>query len=504
MKKLLFIFIGISSFVSFSQNIDIKEGKEINRKDDYFVSHFIGQNSNGTFLLAKSFKGSEKGYLIMKLDNSQSVVSVKNINTKPYQPYAFSFMKGNIISVFTSLLERDKEVLLKYDYDTSTDAMIGEPKAVSELVLSPERRHDNSNFYLSFSPDSTKFMVASEFKSVESFQETTLDIYEFPSYKKIGSKKILNSDKIANKYASNYIVGNNGDVYYTFHFYVKEYYYEPYLTGTIGCLPIGSSTPVLINFPFNKTFLKNGGFHFMGDTLLFAGILQDSLNIGKAEAKGGVFSVMINAKDQSITNKNLIYFPEDVNEKLSVKRDNEYALEAANKSYNFDRVLIINDNIYLLESHYSLKFGGSGSIHTIQKEVIVTKLNKSLELKWMKIIPRISDLDFSQMIQVGDRIGVFYHEDRSNMERFTVDNSDYKDLELAISINKSSLVVCWVSESGTLKRDEIYTNKDYKFFGGSNRSSPTNQILKLNGPGNKYLFRLTKEGKQRYDVVSFD
>ncbi len=340
---------------------------------------------------------------------------------------------------------------------------------------------------MSFSPDDKKMLIVStDTEPVQAF------VYETASFKKLYTKDVINSYKKSTIGSFNYRVDNTGAFFYLFY-YMNDFEKKTKGIAVANFQP-NASQAIITPLQIQDKELVNGTFQFLNNSLAFCGLFKDK-DKEKSEKGVGVFSFFIDSKTNEIINKGLDYFSNDVYNKLSYA-DGLVEKNPASKYYSFEEVITVNDCAYLIESHsYAISGNGYASY---ERELIVSKFNKTGKLEWMKIIPKftVNNLNNFNYIVRNNKIYFFYAEHPKNMERSSVNDYDPKKYVEIKNFNGSLLVCTTIDEQGTLNRKQVLENSGWCYDPVS-----TNIILEKD---NGLLLRMINRAEERYDKITID
>ncbi len=499
MKKIITLLLLISVVKISAQEFKIKKGEEFEPEDNAVFQYYIGNDESGIFLRRTRTKGKGTSYFFQKLDkNSLKSVYIKDFETeKTEEPFGCFLKSGKIIFLTTKREDKDR-VLLMREYKAATGDAIGSVKQISQSI-SDQAELSGHAFEVSFSPDNTKMIIVSEVSRVKQLTDISADVYEFPTYKKLFTKKLLNVYQNSTIASYNYKVDNDGRIFYMFNYMAD---FEEEIQGkAIASIQTNDQKNIVTPLPFNKLEVQNGIFEFMNDKLVLAGVFKDVVT--KKEKKDGktgnvgVYSFFIDPKTSEVLNKGYDYFSPEVNEKLNYK-DGLIKANPSDKYYSFEQIFTFNNNVYLIESH-SYVISGDKGYYAYERELIVSKFNSIGKLEWMRIIPKYTcnELNSFNFIVNNNKVYLFYAEHPDNVEEGTsVTDYNPKKYKQIRNFNGSVLVCTTFDESGNIKRTSLFRNEGWCY-------DPISTNITLE-PNNSLIFRMINKKQERYDVLKIN
>lgn len=496
MKKFLSLLFILSVIPLSGQTFDIKKGEEFEPEDNAIFQYYIGVDESGIFMRRTRTRGRGTSYFFQKLNRTTLKVEyTKDFETeKTEEPFSCQLKGGRVIFLSTKKEEKDR-VLLMREYKAATGEAIGTVKQISQSVTDQTDLTGHS-FEVSFSPDNSKMIVVEEISRAKKLPENTVHIYEFPSYKKIASKNILNVYEQSTIAVYNYKIDNEGRIFYMFNYMMD---FDEQIQGkAVVTIQPNDQKNTVTKIPFDKLEVQNGVFDFVNDKLVLAGAFKDVVTKKEKKegkvANVGVFSFFIDPKTSAVLNKGYDYFSPAVSEKLNYK-DGLIQANPGDKYYSFEQILTFNNNVYLIESH-SYVISGDKGYFAYERELIVSKFNSTGKLEWMRIIPKYTcnELNSFNFVINNNKVYLFYAEHPDNVEEGTsVTDWNPKKYKQIRNFNGSVLVCTTFDESGTINRTSLFRNDGWCYD-----PIPTNISLE---PNNSLIFRMINRGKERYDIL---
>ncbi len=389
MKKILALFICyvLSVQLGSSQNFSIDKGQEFEGTDGSKFNYYIDSDSSGVYIMRTSTKGRGFTRIIQKLDaKTLKVIYEESFHLNDREVGSGTYVRNGKILAFTTDYIKSEQVkyFMLREFDAKTGKSLGEPMKVASLQSDPMGVFGR-NFYVSFSPDQTKMVITSEFKWPKKESEVEATVYETSTFKKIGTKTVLDAYSGSTISSYRYTIGNNGTFYYLFN-YMKDF--EEEIAGmALASLPDNETKTTVTPLPFDKLDIQNGTFDFVNNNLVFCGVFKDVVTKKERKqgkiANVGVYSFFIDGQTGAITKKGFDYFTKEVSDKLTYK-DGLIEESPAKKYYSFENIFTFNDAAYLIESH-SYTISGKTST-SYERELIVSKFDKEGKMEWMRII----------------------------------------------------------------------------------------------------------------------
>lgn len=495
MKKLIALTCLLFTIKANSQEVAIKKGTEFTPEENTEFNYYIGNDNSGVYMRRTRYKGKGTSYFIQKLDAKtlKSLFTADLSLEDKESPHSCYLLKDKILFFSTLYDGKDKKLLLR-ECSSVDGKSIGTVKQVASLPSDPFGVNGR-NFFISFSPDTNKMVIVSEFQWPKKLQDVFADIYEYPGYKKLETKKLINTYGESGINSYNYRVDNTGKFFFLFNYMID---FEEEIAGkALATMPANEGKTAITKLPFEKINIQNGTFDLVNGKFVLCGLFKDAVT--KKERKEGkeknvgMYSFFIDPKTSEIISKGYDYFPADVKEKLNYK-DGMVKADPAEKFYSFEDIFTINDNIYVVESH-SYVISSDKYYTSYERELIVSKFNKDGKMEWMKIIPKFTanSLNSFNYIVKNNKVYLFYAEHPKNLENSTITEYDpkkYKDIK---NYNGSVLVCTTFDESGKLERKEIFRNEGWCYDPIS-----TNIYVEKDG----LLLRMINQKKERYDIVS--
>jgi hypothetical protein len=184
----------------------------------------------------------------------------------------------------------------------------------------------------------------------------------------------------------------------------------------------------------------------------------EEINEGK-EPKAGFYTFFIDGKTGEIKNKGFDYFTEDITTKLTYK-DSDVEESTAGKKYGFEKIITINEDTYLIESHsYGITVSTSNSSKDFftEREYIITKFNNKGQVQWMRVIPKftVNLNDFNYIVK-NNTIYMVYLDHPNNIKDIDINNYKPRKVEKVKNIDEATVVCTSVDDKGNLSRKELF------------------------------------------------
>lgn len=498
MKKILPLIIAVTLINTFSisQNVKIIKGTEFKSDEGPKFDNFLGKDETAIYSLLHKQKATYVAYYIEKAD----LKTLAPIYTIPFEgDVAQIYLVKDKILSFTTTYNKNEQskYFLMEEFSTKTGKSLGDKKNIASMASDPFGVNAR-NFYITFSPDNSKMAVVSEFKLEKKEPAIEVSIYETGSYKKLSTKKLISSYGNSTISASNYRLSNYGTFYYLFYYMID---FDEEIGGlALASIQTEATKSVITPLPFDKLEIKNGSFEFVNNNLVFCGAFKDVVTRkerkeGK-EAKAGFYNFFIDGKTGEIKNKGFDYFTEEVSAKLTYS-DHDVEESIAGKKYGFEKIISINEDTYLIESHsYGVTVSSSNSSKDFftEREYIITKFNNKGQMQWMKVIPKftVNLNDFNYIVK-NNKIYMVYLDHPNNIKDIDINNYKPKKVAKVKNIDEATVVCTSVDEKGNLSRIELFRNNELFYL-------PSTENVIINN--SELLMRLSRGKKGRFDKVT--
>ncbi len=499
MKKITLLLSAVLHCnMAISQNVKVQKGPVFESEEGPKFDNFLGKDETGVYSLTHKQKATYLAYFIEKTD----LKTLSPIYTIPFtgdidEVY---LVKNKILSFTTTYNKNEqKKYFLMEEFDSKNGKSLGDQKVIATLDSDPFGT-EGRKFFVTFSPDKSKMAIISELKWPKKTSEVSVTVYETGTYKKVATKPLVDGYKGSTISSFNYRLDNNGNFYYLFYYMID---FEEEIGGlALSTIKSDAAQSTITPLPFDKLEIKNGAFEFVNDNLIFSGAFKDIVTRkekkeGK-EPKAGFYTFFIDGKTGEIKNKGFDYFTEDITTKLTYK-DSDVEESTAGKKYGFEKIITINEDTYLIESHsYGITVSTSNSSKDFftEREYIITKFNNKGQVQWMRVIPKftVNLNDFNYIVK-NNTIYMVYLDHPNNIKDIDINNYKPRKVEKVKNIDEATVVCTSVDDKGNLSRKELFLNNELFYL-------PSTENVIINN--SELLIRLSRGKKARFDKISIN
>lgn len=502
MKKIIYAFMCISSVMMAQNNIE-KTGTDVNKKGVPHFKAIIGSDQNSFYTLRVDpgvYKSTYRVEQFNKTDLS-STKEVVNITFKKFTEYQFSHLVKEKIYFFTKQYNTgDKKCELTLD-EFAANAVNTESKNRVLITLDT----DNSKWYqtmfqYAFSPDGSKIAVITTY-----IKDVTLYVYDAYTMRELSTKKMSQS-AVDNNFIFKYELDNDGNLlfgYYALNAFkvVKQF------TGAEKNLTITLKKNPAYTYSSLKFYSDGQNNH-----VYLYGMFYEMSKIGKLEGytNGGFYICRIDPKTMAVVSEKHLAFSTEIQDRIKCNKPDGFL-----KNYT-PSLEIVNGSEILLDACSS--GGGSNSrgtgtssydmsqkVYYFANEIVVAKLNSTLELNWMKLIPRStfytnitnnteSTIEYSKIVNNNSVKYVFIEHPKFEQKKIDYTSCNQCEVPNISTYPKTNVVEYSLDLSGKLNKRILYFNE------ADNWLIP--QLYNINVGENKYLVRFRKNKKENFGIIN--
>lgn len=368
-----------------AQNFIEKSGTDVEKKETPHFSNVIGLDDKYLYTLWNDQE-------LMNRKPTYSIFQINKITLNSEKKVA-SLTLGKFCQFYGAIKVKDKFYMFTNNLNSSNDKYqftLNEfPNNSLKSTILLEFNTDRNTFHRTaftycFSSDSTKIGIISSHLG-----EIEFHLYDAYTFKKIGSKKLSNIEKISDFVKTPYILDNQGNL-----FYIDNQF------PTINIVKESFNNQQIL-----KSTIKINNAYDMGKLNLLLDEKSNSLYVHSTFYErntnpklttynnGGIYVSKISLTDLKITTEKYHPFNQEImsklicspkavlpeySTKLSVLNNSEIILETnQNSSASINR-----------GSNAGSQYDMSQKVYLFSNEIIVSKLTKDLQLSWMKYIPK--------------------------------------------------------------------------------------------------------------------
>ena len=537
-KALLICSLIFVSFSFFSQN-KIERISALNDNNDaLFFQKMLGEDSDSFYSLRLSNKGKGYTFFIKKYDKE----TLGLLNSFPIGNYLSedvffpnmlakypenhdkvidnSFIKKTKLYLFSRQFTPDQKTInyVLDVFDLTNGDQIVKETVLSQLPCTVENYY-NAGFHLCLNADSSKMGIVSRYALPKSTEDLNYTLYEVPTLKKIGNKKLPNRYKNFDTSSENFLIDNSGNLFYSFNYDIN---YKDHLVNGFGLAKYILSFDELMSFNLNvkanisifnsnyKLDTKNGLVYFYA---MFAEVdLMDKKNKVKNE---GFYIAQIDEKMFSVKKENYLPFTSELIGKLTCNKT------PLNVDYYPDMQLTDDGNFYIFTKQMAYSYlseqpiAGSGSMVTgftryyaDGREIIISRIDPSLTMNWMKMIPRntsfitfgkafnLEDISKMTIINKDNKLGFLFVEHPAFEEKkLDFQTMNTCDMLRIINYKEVNAVLYTIGKDGVVTKEVIYKNQE-------NWLTPNADLINA-GP-KKYIVRFRKGKEEKYGRLNLN
>lgn len=496
MKKIIYAFMCISSVMMAQNNIE-KTGTDVNKNGVPHFKKVIGSDQTSFYTLRVdpgTFKSTYRVEQFNKTDLN-STKEVATITFKKFTEYHFSYIiKDKLYFVTKQYNTGDKKCELTID-EFGTNSVNTESK--NRILITYDT--DNSKWYqtkfqYAFSLDSSKIAVISTY-----INDVTFHLYDAYTFKELSSKKMTQLP------LNEFIIDNTGNLMYVY----------PSANGLkVVEQMLGSEKDLNVLAKLNRIYSYSSLRPFFdsksGQVYVCAVFYEKSKNEKvNASVNGGFYVCRVDIKTSSVSEK-YFSFSNEVLDKIKCGKPDGFI-----NTY-VPVLTFLNNSEILLEAYNSS--GGSNSrgtgtssydmsqkVYYFANEIVVAKLNSTLELNWMKLIPRStfytnitnnteSTIEYSKIVNNNSVKYVFIEHPKFEQKKIDYTSCNQCEVPTISTYPKTNVVEYSLDLNGKLNKRILYFNEADSWL--------IPQLYNINVGENKYLVRFRKSKKENFGIIN--
>ncbi len=468
MKKLYLLSLFFLAKISFAQFIECMPAKDAGVKNFPNLSGFFTKENGGIFHSEIIEKDKKYTYILEKFNNDLTPMFKQTIAFENGESVQCVEIKQNKIFLFTTYYNDQDNTLFLRILDNASGKTVLDKRILGAL---PSDRFGVSGrtFSVEFSPDETKMLIVSAFQWPKKPQQVKAEIYE------TASLKILNSFNFPDAYneiiikTTSYNLTNDGNMLYFFKPDVKEKK-APKRT-TLGFYEANSKTNKFADLPLESKIIDNFYSSQKEGSLIMAGVFKDDYpKKDDKENKAGIFSIVLNTKNGTVSNSKFEYFSAETDKKLSYK-DGEGNKDLSEKKFSAKGMIKTKNGFYIIENlTYTRTSEGKYATYITQfsREYVVSKIDETGKIEFIKIIPKYTSKNMydGDFMESNNNLYLFYGDHPKNLEKFTLENYEPKEYDDVADVRGPVAVCVKVAANGTLSRQNIFRNETWCYYPG--------------------------------------
>lgn len=481
-----------SAFFIKAQTFKVTKGEEFETPKNVWTQEVIGSDNTAFYHLRNTTIWGGL-YLIQKTDRATGKVLFKkelDLSKEPAYKGQDSYIlktvvKGDKILMFMKISKLTKMRVMMQEYSSADGHEIGTPVVIDEL--DDKLFSENMiNISVVFSPDYNNMMVVTEIKGNYKEQKVKLKLYGGADYARLWEKPVASVFGNSTISSSKYMVDNSGNAVYLFKYLYTDS--ESDVAYGVGFIPNSATKNSLVAIS-RKESIRQPDLEYSGNTFVCSGKYWE-------KSKRGYYFVTLDAEKGTITSESFNHVPDEAEAKFDYKQPKQGS-GSSEKEINYFKTLYVNGCFYVLRYHYFFQEWGGNKF---EKEILVSKYNKSNTLEWMKVIPRNTCKDLVGLNYIiADKLYLVYYENPKNLEKFPDPSTYTIDKYADIGKLESSVLVCTgIDEKGNLTRKQIDTGGEFFLL---DKNDPTRTYLQAS---NSIIVESRASDKlRRYNLLTF-
>ncbi len=480
MKKIYLSILILAVHITFSYSqATIKEWDEIKRENpDIHLDHLIRSDESGFYTLAIRTRGKGTDYYIEKYNKQGKMMFSQTIKDEPY----YTLIAPKYLYLFYTTYDKDagKKTLTYQKLSSESGEKLDEIEL--DELQSDEYGTYGRRFYMSLSPDKTKLLIVPQFKWAGKPEETRFKLYDAVTMKLIWEKQIPNEFEDYKIQTGSFHLDNEGNVLFIYQYAVvlDDFKSDDKVGGSLAVINVKSKTihQIKISLPEDKLLTSHIINITESGTAVVAGVFKDPPIKGKKKKgapkrRAGVYYASIDLKTAKLGNESTTYFTDGVNAKLTYKFDGSDA--PGDKYIHATQIVEMDKSVYFIaENNYSITVSSNNGSSTTNyhNELIVSKINSSGSVVWMKVIPKstssretgsLSDETAStnyNLLTLNSKMYIVYLDHPKNADK-TVDNYDPERLGKVLGIRGPNVVCVSIDGDGNANKNVIHENEEF-------------------------------------------
>lgn len=494
-KKILIITVLYLSLSAFSQNKIEKIGSKTKFKvAEYYESMLQLDDPEYFYQLRYNTIGKGYNYYIEKI--SKKDLEVKN-EFLIGKSRSFFILK-NKCYIFTGEKVADKFVKYLKIMNLHDGTILKDNILLAENATD---RRTSFNVFTFLNADSTKLVVVNK-ETEDNIENIKYDLYDVNSLEKLGSKNLPNQYQNSNTISSDFKVDKIGNL---FCFFQYEKYDKKKVVEDFGLFKYEFATDkknvYKINFN-SKNIMYNQNYTIGDNSVVYIySMIKDNSTDAKAKNQG-FHVIKLNSLTLDKISEKSISFTNEMFSRLTCNDPNK-EIEGGYKPF----IKMINGNEIFLVADRHVNGVFDGKSFTEGNEIVVAKFNASLDLAWIKLLPRATSFTSNTTL---------YKENSTKMMSiFSKDKLTFVYLEYPGLGKKDSdyetASICEVPFTSSFRNTNCvaYTmdlngniSKKIVFFNDEDFLVPGKEVIKAGE--NKYIVRFCKDRKESFGILSLE
>ncbi len=467
MTKLIYLaFLLFITNVLIAQPV-IKEFQTLNVDKEYRFVNFIDADETGFYISTVHKTARPFTYFVEKRNkNTGDLIFEIKLEHKP----CYSICTNNkIIVVYSELNNENDSRKLSCSIFSSVDGIKIKDKEIEEIggqKLGPYK----NDYLIIASPDKSKLLMIpnhndlgfpnpkAEQKSMKMYNSTTMElIWEL---------------KVDLSLSSDAVIDNIGNILCPYKSYIRVVRFKSDKERDINVslkLPQRLTTAII-------GFTKDGQATATG---MFTETIEEINEKGEVKlisGKAGFYYTNINISELKLEKERIEYFTPEIEQKLSWQDKGRFVNKnPGDKEYKALKMFSQNGEVYFIAEHrlqkeWNYSYNEEGDVENNKsnflyehKEIIITKFSQSGHIEWTRILPKetVGALGGLQCIFINDKICFVFLDEKSNTQKFTLDNYEAGKLKPLTALSNSNALCITIDKNGNAKRNVLFFYSSY-------------------------------------------
>ena len=490
----------LSSFFVGAQNCHIVNGDTLQvGEGKWNTVRVFGQDSSGFYVYSS---GGEFAIRKFSLDSAKLIFKAEPRNSKSFFEHPHELinythymvdvgLRNGRIVVFLTVYEKSRCLLLLVQFNATTGQEIGDPKVCDEIDAAACSEWGHEIF---FSPDNSNLLVGREKKVNGKPQEAIAKLYDAKSQVKLWEKDLIQTYKNSTVSSYNYLVTNDGNLYFLFDYLTKAKSAADYVHGTepersqgLAMIGLRSEDAKVYDLPKKGIITRSVALKQIDNRILYYGKFHED-----STREVGVFFVCVDGSSRKVLT------------------------ESFDKTYGWTGYWYANSkvmSVFMLNGcYYFVRQNSAYLSKSVQYwDITVCKYDSQNKFHWISCVPMNCVTSGPELLAgvtlslKNDNIKLYYRDHKKNISNFNSTNKiNPKDDKALQYLKDAVLVQATINEKGRVTRKAFPGTQKNVIVGEEYQrdlrelsiESKNNSIIVLN--------YLNKKNLRSYSIVTFN